>query len=123
MMVDPVVVLKCRECGTSRAVGYEAADHSRLDGCDRCLDFYCNAFRRFIAAAKCATCESHAHEAEKQRLGERKERIAKLLSLPGVASHSLVAHFAQRAFCVVLPYASRSLPAGRVSNTVTAGET
>lgn len=85
MMAPPVVVLKCRECGASRPVGYEAADHSRLDGCDGCLDFYCNACRRFIAAAKCATCESHALEAEKQRLRERKERIEQLLCMPGVS--------------------------------------
>lgn len=84
-MGDSLVVLKCRECGATRAIGYGCAEHSRLDGCDGQLDFYCNACRRFVPVEKCATCEHRAGEADKQQLRERKKRITKLLSMPGVS--------------------------------------
>lgn len=84
-MADSLVVLKCRECGASRATGYTEAEHSRLDGCDGCLAFYCNACRSFITTAECASCESHVRKAEKRRLHERRARIEKLLSTPGIS--------------------------------------
>ncbi len=84
-MMASQTVLKCRECGEIRPAGYRADKHSAIDGCDGRLDPYCENCRKFLISDECAQCENNAREAERQRNLERKARIERVLSTPGLS--------------------------------------
>lgn len=93
-MTAPKAALNCRECGEIRPEGYGADKHSRIDGCDGRLDPYCSKCCRFLAGDECARCESDTREAERRSTLERKVRIARVLSTPGLSiAYSLLRHW------------------------------